>query len=318
MSDKCICCKKEITSISWDLKDGCVCDNCYEKALKCSSKLSHRNIKLYSSEEILNILNSGENESSENYSVILKSTNNHSFEVIKEIRELKRCDLTTAKSIIDSTPSIICTMPTKPEAEAIIKKFEYIGASVEVIKGSQIETQENENEKNIIEEPIQNNYRSEGFETSESRPEKKSSFFSNIKIIFSVAVLLLILIGWINPSFQNKIVNWVVETFTNVNDEAYIEMAKDVDFIDGMTYGQWLDGNDYFESREWTYYKEDGNKYVKFNGAGKGDVLQVIFSLECVNQKEDIYLITPERVSVNGVPITNLISIISLFGRSLE
>lgn len=62
MKNTCFCCGKEVAGYGWTLKNGCLCDDCYEEAKKCSSKISHRNIGLYSGEEIFNIIFSADGD----------------------------------------------------------------------------------------------------------------------------------------------------------------------------------------------------------------------------------------------------------------
>lgn len=56
MEDICFCCKKNIEVFSVNLTNGCLCIECYEKAKAHNSRITRRNIGMYSGEEILNII----------------------------------------------------------------------------------------------------------------------------------------------------------------------------------------------------------------------------------------------------------------------
>lgn len=313
MENTCLCCGKKIDGISWDLTNGCICDDCYEEAKRCSGKITHRNIRLYSGEEIKNIISSV-NNGEKVYSVVLHSANNHAFEVIKEIRELKSCDLTHAKGLVDNAPSIICDNLAKNKSEIILKAFENIGATVEMIEGTEIISKVDNNTEQPPVSTIPPKTESSSAPTKEENKEKsKKSPFATIKAIGWTMVAIIAIICIMNPSFKEEMTEKIANKVLELDGTAYIEMVKDVDFIEGLTYGEWLDGNDYFESKEWKFFKNDGNKYVQFNGVGNGDVLQIKFALECVNEKEGEYLITPQNISVNGVSITDVLSLMSLF-----
>lgn len=146
-----------------------------------------------------------------------------------------------------------------------------------------------------------------------SQPEKKDSPFGTIKAIGCTILAIIAIICIINPSFKEELVGALFNKALELDGTAYIKMVKDVEFYDGITYRDLLDGNEYFESKEWKFYKSDGNKYVKFNGIANGDILQIQFSLECVNEKEGTYYITPENISLNGVSVKDIFSLISLF-----
>lgn len=57
MENTCFCCKKKIDGFSVDLTNGCLCMECYEKTKAKSGRITHRNIGMYSGEEIMDIIN---------------------------------------------------------------------------------------------------------------------------------------------------------------------------------------------------------------------------------------------------------------------
>lgn len=252
MENTCFYCGKQIRGISWSLKNGCLCDECYEKAKKCSGKITHRNINLYSVEEIKNILNplNGSTDAEKPDSTEIKNT----------IYDTSgQSPVQTASAVPSGTKSF-----SAPARE-------------------------------------------------ENKEENKNSPFGIIKTIGWTIVAILIIICIINPSFKDEIAGKLFNRVLELDGTAYVEMVKDIDFLDGLTYRELLDQNDYFESKEWKYFKDNGNKYVQFNGVGNGDVLQIKFALECVNEEEGRYLITPQDISVNGVSIPDILSLLSLF-----
>ena len=72
-----------------------------------------------------------EEEKSE-FTVILKSVGDKKINVIKTVREITNLGLKEAKDLVDSAPKPIKENVTKEEAEEIKKKFEEVGASVEL------------------------------------------------------------------------------------------------------------------------------------------------------------------------------------------
>ena len=57
MENVCSCCGKEIEFLSIDLTNGCLCGECYEKVKACNCRITRRNIGMYSTEEIMDIIN---------------------------------------------------------------------------------------------------------------------------------------------------------------------------------------------------------------------------------------------------------------------
>lgn len=61
MEKTCFCCGKEVKFMDYDLKDGSICRECFELVSLYNSKITYRNINLYTCEEISEILNSIKN-----------------------------------------------------------------------------------------------------------------------------------------------------------------------------------------------------------------------------------------------------------------
>ena len=72
-----------------------------------------------------------EEEKSE-FNVILKTVGEKKINVIKAVREVTSLGLKEAKDLVDNAPKPIKEGVAKDEAEEIQKKFEEIGASVEL------------------------------------------------------------------------------------------------------------------------------------------------------------------------------------------
>jgi large subunit ribosomal protein L7/L12 len=66
------------------------------------------------------------------YSVILSAVGDKKINVIKVVREVTSLGLKEAKDLVESAPKPIKEGVTKDEAQAIKKKFEDAGATVEV------------------------------------------------------------------------------------------------------------------------------------------------------------------------------------------
>ena len=60
MGKTCFCCGKAVKFIDLDLRNGKICDDCYNKALKWDGRLNYFNIDKYSGEEILAMINQDE------------------------------------------------------------------------------------------------------------------------------------------------------------------------------------------------------------------------------------------------------------------
>ena len=66
------------------------------------------------------------------FEVILKDVGAKKINVIKVVREVTSLGLKEAKDLVDGAPKTVKEGVTKDEAEAIKKKFEEVGAKVEI------------------------------------------------------------------------------------------------------------------------------------------------------------------------------------------
>jgi len=66
------------------------------------------------------------------FEVVLKEVGAKKINVIKVVREVTSLGLKEAKDVVDSAPKSVKEGVTKDEAEEIKKKFEEVGATVEV------------------------------------------------------------------------------------------------------------------------------------------------------------------------------------------
>lgn len=66
------------------------------------------------------------------FDVVLKAAGEKKINVIKAVREVTSLGLKEAKDLVESAPATVKEAVTKDEAEAIKKKFEEAGATVEI------------------------------------------------------------------------------------------------------------------------------------------------------------------------------------------
>ena len=66
------------------------------------------------------------------FSVVLKSVGDKKINVIKTVREVTSLGLKEAKDLVDSAPKAVKENVPKEEAEEIKKKFEEVGAEIEL------------------------------------------------------------------------------------------------------------------------------------------------------------------------------------------
>ena len=66
------------------------------------------------------------------FDVVLEATGDKKIQVIKEVRGLTSLGLKEAKDLVDGAPKVVKEGISKDEAAAIKKKFEDVGAKVEV------------------------------------------------------------------------------------------------------------------------------------------------------------------------------------------
>jgi large subunit ribosomal protein L7/L12 len=66
------------------------------------------------------------------FEVVLKEVGENKINVIKVVREVTSLGLKEAKDLVDGAPKTVKEGITKDEAEAMKKKFEAVGAKVEV------------------------------------------------------------------------------------------------------------------------------------------------------------------------------------------
>lgn len=74
----------------------------------------------------------GESEEKNEFDVVLKSVGPKKINVIKIVREVTDLGLKEAKEVVDKAPGEVKKGVTKEEAEEIKKKFEEVGAEVEI------------------------------------------------------------------------------------------------------------------------------------------------------------------------------------------
>ena len=66
------------------------------------------------------------------FEVILKEVGDNKINVIKVVREVTSLGLKEAKDLVDGAPKTVKEGVTKDDAEAMKKKFEAVGAKVEI------------------------------------------------------------------------------------------------------------------------------------------------------------------------------------------
>ena len=66
------------------------------------------------------------------FDVVLKATGEKKINVIKAVREVTSLGLKEAKDLVESAPATVKEGVSKDEAEAIKKKFEEAGATIEI------------------------------------------------------------------------------------------------------------------------------------------------------------------------------------------
>ena len=71
-------------------------------------------------------------EEKSDFNVVLKSVGDKKINVIKTVREVTSLGLKEAKDLVDSAPKTVKENVLKEEAEEIKKKFEEVGAEIEL------------------------------------------------------------------------------------------------------------------------------------------------------------------------------------------
>ncbi len=74
----------------------------------------------------------GEAEEKTEFDVNLKSVGPKKIQVIKVVREVTDLGLKEAKEVVDKAPGVVKQGVSKEEAEEIKKKFEEVGAEIEI------------------------------------------------------------------------------------------------------------------------------------------------------------------------------------------
>ncbi|ADM89899.1 50S ribosomal protein L7/L12 [Candidatus Karelsulcia muelleri CARI] len=88
--------------------------------------------KISSEEQITNNKNLETKVEKTTFNVILKSSGPSKLAVVKLIKEITGKGLKESKELVDSVPKTIKESLNKEEAELLKKKFEYIGAEIEL------------------------------------------------------------------------------------------------------------------------------------------------------------------------------------------
>ena len=73
-----------------------------------------------------------EEEEQSAFDVVLTAAGDKKIQVIKTVRELTSLGLKEAKDLVDGAPKVVKEGVTKEEAATIKKKFEEVGATVEI------------------------------------------------------------------------------------------------------------------------------------------------------------------------------------------
>ena len=71
-------------------------------------------------------------EEQDEFDVVLQAAGDQKVKVIKTVRDLTSLGLKEAKDLVDGAPKVVKEGITKDEAAAIKKKFDEVGATVEV------------------------------------------------------------------------------------------------------------------------------------------------------------------------------------------
>ncbi|WP_185850249.1 50S ribosomal protein L7/L12 [Blattabacterium cuenoti] len=87
---------------------------------------------LLKSDNNKNIEKSSEKEEKSIFNIILKSTGASKLSVVKLVKEITGKGLKESKNLVDSVPSVLKESVNKKDAEDLKKKFEEIGAEVEL------------------------------------------------------------------------------------------------------------------------------------------------------------------------------------------
>jgi large subunit ribosomal protein L7/L12 len=66
------------------------------------------------------------------FDVVLSGVGDKKIQVIKVVREVTSLGLKEAKDLVDSAPKAVKEAISKEEAEAVKKKFEEVGATIEI------------------------------------------------------------------------------------------------------------------------------------------------------------------------------------------
>jgi large subunit ribosomal protein L7/L12 len=74
----------------------------------------------------------GEEEEKTDFEVVLKNVGAKKINVIKVVREVTDLGLKEAKEVVDKAPGAVKKGVSKEEAEEIKKKFEEVGAEIEI------------------------------------------------------------------------------------------------------------------------------------------------------------------------------------------
>lgn len=74
----------------------------------------------------------GESEEKTDFEIVLKNVGQKKINVIKVVREVTDLGLKEAKEVVDKAPGSVKKGVTKEEADEIKKKFEEVGAEIEI------------------------------------------------------------------------------------------------------------------------------------------------------------------------------------------
>lgn len=299
-----ICGKNVGFSDRYDLKDGYICDNCFEKVKTIDNSISPFKTNKYTVDKMKLILNHKAASNTVGYTVVLHSVGADEIEVIRKIRELVGYDLNRIKEMLNNIPCNVVKKVTKEYADEIKTALEKAGAVVEIqeVEIKHNEPSAKENEANQILEVLE-----------DGSVKKEGGFFTTIgkgiKAITSAIGVILLIIGII--LFANGKMDLIISDFLAsdfgrdyIDSNPYIEMVQSSKPYDNTSYGEAFANE--FDSNEWSYFKSDGLRIVQVVSAYNDIDDKMITQFLLTPQENDLFYIEPYAVNVSGKNLSDV------------
>ena len=268
----------------FELKDGYICDACFDSAKCIKYDLDIFKTTTYTVNMLQNIVNdkvttkSAKNteykqSGNEEYDLILISAGENKYSVIKKIREITGCSLSKAQDIIDHLPQKMSSYIAVNFAQEAKNDLEEVGAIAEIEKVKKVHTDNDtffQGQVMLPEQQLLQEFDGASVSQFTSVTSESEGCFTGCKKIFNgiingIEIILVIIFLYLLISGKLYIIGGDLLAKFN-NGEHYIEMVQNLSPTDYNT--SYLQAySETFDKNTWEYFKSDDKRVVQITSS---------------------------------------------------